>query len=167
MAGLTAPADNHETAGVDIVADGWFPPIGTATVRKTLRLGDGAITDDRLVAAIEGAIISGLGQLAAWRAARVAAGAAELADIAPDDTVNGNPRAVLLWQRVVGFYAAAELADTHLDVAATDEGLDRDDEKRRAADDYRRKAYEAVADLMGMGLADGETAPSRNTVALI
>ncbi|MCP2016832.1 head completion/stabilization protein [Qipengyuania citrea] len=167
MAGLTAPADNHTSEGRVIEADGWFPGIDTAAIRAAIRLGDGAIGDERLAAAIEGGIIAGLRALSAWRSARAAEGIPDLADVAPEDQVNGKPRAVLIWQRIVGFYTAAELADTHLDVSATDEALDRDSEKRDAADDYRRKAFEAVADLQGIGLAEGAPAPGRNRVALI
>jgi hypothetical protein len=167
MAGLTAPADNETSEGQVIEADGWFPGIDTAAIRAAIRLGDGAVPDARLAAAIEGAILSGLRALSAWRSARASEGFADLATVSPDDTVNGQPRAVVLWQRVVGYYAAAELADTHLDISATDEALDRDSEKRAAADDYRRKAYDAVADLQAIGLAAGEPAPGRNRVALI
>ena len=158
MAGLTAPADNETSEGQVIEADGWFPGIDTAIIRAAIRLGDGAVPETRLAAAIEGAIIAGL---------RASEGIADLESVAPADMVNGKPRAVLLWQRVVGYYAAAELADTHLDISATDEALDRDAEKRNAADDYRRKAYEAVADLQAIGLAEGERPPGRNRVALI
>ena len=167
MAGLTAPPDNETSEGQVIEADGWFPGIDTAAIRAAIRMGDGAVADDRLAAAIEGAIIAGLRALSAWRSARASEGFADLETVAPDDKVNGKPRAVLLWQRVVGYYAAAELADTHLDISATDEALDRDSEKREAADDYRRKAYEAVADLQAIGLAEGAPAPGRNRVALI
>ena len=167
MAGLTAPADNQTSEGQVIEADGWFPGIDTATIRAAIRLGDGAVPDARLAAAIEGAFMAGLRALSAWRSARASEGIADLESVAPADMVNGRPRAVLLWQRVVGYYAAAELADTHLDISATDEALDRDAEKRAAADDYRRKAYDAVADLQSIGLAEGERGPGRNRVALI
>lgn len=167
MAGLTAAPDNHTSEGQVIAADGWFPGIPADAIRKAIRLGDGAIDDERLAAAIEGAIIAGLRALSGWRSGRAAEGFADLASVAPTDLVNDKPRAEILWLRVVGFYTAAELADMHLDISATDEALDRDSEKRDQADDFRRKAYEAVADLQAIGLPAGETAPGRNFVALI
>ena len=66
------------------------------------------------------------------------------------------------------FYAAAELLDGHTDVAATDDALDREDEKRNTADVYRRKAYEAVADLLAIGpRPDGAVDLGRNRVDLL
>lgn len=168
MPGLTAPPDNFDPAGETIAADGWFPAIETADIRATIRLGEGAVTDARLRAAVEGAILSGLRALAEWRAARVLAGAADLS-ATTELLLDGQNMAVAIWQRVVRYYAAAELADLHIDVSATDEALDREEEKRESADMYRRKAYEAVADLRSIGaLTEDEIAASqRNRVALI
>lgn len=162
MAGLVAPPDNVDPVGAEIAADGWFPATRLDDIRNTVRLGEGAVTTDRLKAAIEGAILSGLRALAKWRTARVAEGAAALADVTVE-TVNDINRAELLWQRVVRYYAAAELADTHRDISATDDGLDRAEEKSDTADEYRRLAYAAVADLQSIG---GEPAP-RNRVTLV
>lgn len=168
MTGLTAPPDNFEPAGQNVQADSWFPAISTEHVRKAIRLGEGAVTDQRLIAAIEGGILSGLRALADWRTARVLEGAAELSDVT-EDTINGQNKAELIWKRIVTFYAAAELADMHVDVSATDEAIDRDEEKRDTAGVYRVKAYDAVADLRAIGAADeAEVAlAARNRVELI
>lgn len=170
MAGLTAPADNHEPEGETIAADGWFPDVETLAIRDTIRLGEGTVTDERLKAAVEGAMIAGFRALSDWRAARVLEGAAALADVT-EDTINGENHAELIWQRIIRFYTAAELADLHIDVSATDEALDREEEKRETADHYRRKAYEAVADLRALGIDPDDDAAvgasQRNRVALI
>ena len=168
MTGLTAPPDNFAPEGTEIVADGWFPPISTEQVRAAIRLGEGAVTEARLVQAIEGGILSGLRDLASWRAARALDGAAELADVT-DEEINGKNRAVLIWHRIVTFYAAAELADMHIDLAATDEAIDRNEEKRDVAGIYRTKAYDAVADMRAIGAADAAatTAAQRQRVELI
>lgn len=165
MAGLTAPPDNTAQAGQVIAADGWFPGINTADVRKRIRLGEGAVTDDRLIEAIIGAILSGLKALSVWRSARALEGIGSLEDVT-EDQVAGKNLAVVLWRRVIVYYAAAELLDGHTDVAATDDALDREDQKRLTADSYRRKAYEAVADLRAIGAVDG-AAHGRNRVDLI
>lgn len=153
MTGLTAPPDNFAPEGVDVAADDWFPPISTAQVRAAIRLGEGAVTDARLVQAIEGGILSGLRAMADWRTARVLEGAATLAEVT-DDEINGKNRAELIWHRIVTFFAAAELADMHIDVSATDEAIDRNEEKRDSAGIYRVKAHDAVADLRAIGAAD-------------
>jgi hypothetical protein len=168
MTGLTAPPDNFEPAGVDIAADGWFPPISTSQVRAAIRLGEGAVTDARLTQAIEGGILSGLRALAVWRTARALDGATELAAVTEEE-INGKNRAVMIWHRIVTFFAAAELADMHIDVSATDEAIDRNEEKRDSAGIYRTKAHDAVADLRAIGAVDAAaiTAAQRQRVELI
>ena len=168
MTGLTAPPDNFQPEGVEVAADGWFPAISTQQVRAAIRLGEGAVTDQRLIQAIEGGILSGLRDMFAWRTARALEGAANLAAVTEDE-INGKNRAVLIWHRIVTFYAAAELADMHIDVSATDEAIDRNEEKRDAAGIYRTKAYDAVADLRAIGAVDaaGASLAQRQRVELI
>lgn len=168
MTGLTAPPDNFEPAGIDVAADGWFPPVSTEHVRAAIRLGEGAVTDARLVQAIEGGILSGLRALAVWRTARALDGASQLADVT-DETINGSNRAELIWKRVVTFFAAAEMADMHVDLSATDESIDRTAEKRDVAGIYRTKAHDAVADLRAIGAVDANAiaAAQRQRVELL
>jgi hypothetical protein len=169
MSGLTAPPDNAAPpAGQVIAADGWFPPIDTADIRAKVRLGDGAVSADRLAEATIAGILSGLRALAQWRSGHVANGIENLAGVT-EETVADQNMAVLLWNRVVMFYAAAEIFDGHTDIAATDDALDREDEKRTTADLYRRRAYEAVADLLAIGVepVDGAVDLGRNRVDLL
>lgn len=163
MSGLVAPPPGADPDNATVAADGWFPPVELAAIRGTIRLGEGVVPTPRLIAAIEGAILSGLRALHAWRSARALEGAAALANTT-EETVAGKNKAELLWERVVRYYAAAELADQHRDVTATDDGLDRAEEKSLTADDYRRLAYVAVADLLSIGEAEPEP---RNRVSLI
>lgn len=165
MSGLIAPPDNTAPAGQIVAADGWFPDIDTETLRQTVRLGDGVVTPARLVAAVEGAMITALKALAAWRSARATAGAPGLSAVTAIE-VGGRNMAVVLWERVVTYYAAAELADLHTDIAATGEALSRQDEKAGMADHYRRIAHAAVADLLALG-AEAGAAPGRNRVELL
>lgn len=166
MAGLTAPPDNSEpSAGQVIEADGWFPGIDTADIRARIRIGDGAVTEARLAEAVIAGMFAGLKALASWRTAHASQGIA-FADVS-DLQLAGKTQAELLWFRVVLFYAAAELMDTHTDVSATDDALDREEDKRITADAYRRKAYEAVADLRGLGEHADQATAGRNRVELI
>ena len=166
MAGLTAPPDNAAAPdGPIIAADDWFPGIDTDAVRAKVRIGDGAVTDERLAEAVTAGILAGLDALADWQNRHREAGVVDLVSVTTR-TVAGENLATLLWGRVVMFYAAAELMDGHTDVAATDDALDREEEKRVTADMYRRKAYEAVADLLKIGAAEGSPI-GRNWVELI
>jgi len=168
MAGLTAPPDNAEPqAGEMIDAGGWFPPVDTAAIAAKIRIGDGSVTPARLREATIAGILAGRDALSQWRAGHLAAGNATLAAVTAE-TIAGLNLAELLWGRIVMFYAAAELLDGHTDVAATDDALDREDEKRNTADVYRRKAYEAVADLLAIGpRPDGAVDLGRNRVDLL
>lgn len=163
MTGLVAPAPNTDADSAAVVADGWFPPVPLATIRETLRLGDGAVTTSRLVAATEGAILTALRLLADWRSGHATNGVAGLADVT-DLQVNKVNMAVLLWLRAVRYFAAAELADGHRDLTATTEGSDRAEAKDQTADHYRRIANHAVADLLSIGAAEREP---RNRVSLV
>ena len=162
MAGLVAPAPNADPAGAEIAADGWFPPVKLEDIRAEIRAGNSTITTERLTAAIEGAMLTGLRELARWRAARIGEGAANLAQVTADQ-LNGKNRAELLWQRIVRYYAAAELVDGHRDISATEEGLQRSEEQLETADSYRRSAHDAVADLRSIG-ADAPAPRQRVTL---
>lgn len=166
MNGLVAsPAPLPDPEDASVVADGWFPPVSVASVRGAVRLGGGSISHAMLVAAIEGGMLHAFRELADWRSARAGEGAAALADVT-DLQINGRNLAVVLWERVVRFFAAAELFAENRDISATDSGLDRAMEKENSADEYRRNALAAVADLRSIGAAEGQ-AVARNRIELI
>jgi hypothetical protein len=87
---------------------------------------------------------------------------AELADVTTE-TLNGANVAVKLWERIVTYFAAADLYAAYRDISATDQGLDRALEKDTSADEARRVALGAVADLRSIGGAQ----VGRNRVRLI
>jgi hypothetical protein len=160
---LSYPAPSADPAGAEVGADGWFPPIKLDTVREIPRLGDGTVPTARLVAAIEGGMLHAFRELSSWRSERAGAGLTGLAQTTAL-TLNGRNMAVALWERVVIYFAAAELQGQYRDIAATDDGLDRAAEKVLTADDSRRIALAAVADLRSIGAA---TPVARNRVELI
>lgn len=162
MTGLVSPPPGVDPVNAIVVADGWFPPVALAAVRAPLRLGDGAVSTQRLTEAVEGAMLTAFRELACWRTTQIAAGHANLSAVT-ELTLNSRNRAVVLWERIVRTFAAAELADLHRDLSATDDGLNRAEERGLTADDYRRMAYAAVADLQSLA---GDPV-SRNRVALI
>lgn len=159
---ISVPAKPIDPADAQVLADGWFPPVRLAAMRDTVRLGEGIITTARLAAAIEGGMLHAFRELADWRSARAAAGIASL-DQVTDQTLNGANRAVKLWERIVIHFAASDLYAGNRDISATDQGLDRALEKDTAADEARRVALAAVADLRSLA---GEQV-GRNRVKLI
>ena len=163
MTGLIAsPASAPDPENAEVVADDWFPPVTLDAVRDALRLGDGVVTTARLVAAIEGAMIHAFRELSQWRTARILEGAGQLTDVTAL-TVNGRNYAEVLWERAVRHFAGAELFTQYRDVSATEAALDRAEDKDTAAEEQRRLALAAIADLLAIGGAP----IGRNRVALI
>ena len=166
MTGLiSTPVPASEPDDAQVVADGWFPPVRLADVRDRLRLGE-VVTTERLIEAIENAMVLALRELAAWRTARVLEGKADLAAVTIE-TLNNRNYAELLWERVVRSFAGAEILAEYRDVSATDQGMDRAAEKDAIGEEYRRRALAAVADLRSVGLPEGEEPVQRNRVELI
>ena len=150
MSFVTLPPSPASAAGSKVAGDGWWPDIDCNAMREELRLGD-SVPHARLVAAIEGGLLTAEGELAEWRAVQESAGAVELAQVEPARTINGKPRAVVLWTRVVRFAAAAELAELHRDMTATTRGQTVADDEQLTAADYRKFCTQAVRDLIGTG----------------
>jgi hypothetical protein len=148
---VATPAPPHSPAGAVVAADGWFPEISVNAMRDAMRLR-GDVPHARLVAAIEGAIVTVLNDTAAWRATRTEDSLSEID--AP--TIAGRSRLALLWERAVRFYAAAELADLARDASATDDAARRLEEEQTVAADMRRHALSAVRDLIGTSRIDVE-----------
>lgn len=164
MTGLVAyPGPNADPADAQVVADGWFPPVRLSAVRNVVRLGEGTVPSPRLISAIEGGMLHAFRELANWRSEREAAGATALEQVTAHMLGDRN-MAVLLWERVVTYFAAAELQGQYRDISATDDGLDRAAEKASTADDSRRLALAAVADLRSIGAV---TPVARNRVELV
>lgn len=148
MTFVTVPPSPASPPDSVVEGDGWWPAIDCNAMRDALRLGD-TVPQARLIAAIEGGLITVDGELADWRAAREAEGVADLESFEPDRTLGGKPRAVLLFTRAVRFAAAAELAELHRDMTATAHGQARADDEQLTAADYRRLCTQAIRDMIG------------------
>lgn len=145
---VSTPPAPHSPAGAVVEADGWFPAIDVNAVRDAIRLR-GEVAHARLVAAIEGAIVTVTGELADWQAGHVAAGANSMADV-DDRQLAGRNRLELLFERAVRYAAAAELADLARDMTATDAAIQRIDEEAPAAMEMHRLCTLAIRDILGV-----------------
>lgn len=148
MSFVTVPPSPASPASSVVEGDGWWPAIDCNVMRDELRLGD-TVPHPRLVAAIEGGLITVDGELADWRAAREAEGMTGLESFEPERTLGGKSRAILLFLRAVRFAAAAELAELHRDMTATAHGQARADDEQLTAADYRRLCTQAIRDMIG------------------
>lgn len=160
---ISSPATPVDPDDASVVMDGWFPDILVADIRAKVRMGEGIVSHERLLGAIEGAALTALRMLSDWRSAIATTGIAKLEDI-EDISIGGKTRPVIIWERIIRYYTAAEIADLYRDISATVEGRDRADEENISADDYRRLAHNAVTDLLSIG---AETPVQRNMVELI
>lgn len=128
---------------------GFFPGVRLSELRDALRVPS-QVTDARLIDAACSAMLTVGLDLGAWATARQAEGRETLADVAPDDTIVGEPRLVRLYRRAVHSFTAAELADTHSDISATVDGQKRIDERAPTADEHRRNGLHALRDILGV-----------------
>lgn len=148
MSFVSVPPSPASPANSVVEGDGWYPSIDCNALRDVLRIGT-VVTHERLVGAIEGAIVSVERELADWRAAREAAGATSLSAVEPDRKTAGQHRLTLIYTRAVRFHTAAELAETHRDLTATQDGQARADTEATTAEEYLRRATHAVRDILG------------------
>ena len=157
MSFVALPPAPASPANAEVAGDGWYPAIDCNAMRDALRIGE-MVTHERLVEAIRGGQLTVEGELADWRTARLAEGAASLAAVEADRSSGGIHRLTLLYTRAVRFAAAAELAELHRDLTATQDGQARADTEATTALEYQRLATYAVRDIVGT---------RRNTVELI
>ncbi|SFU01412.1 head completion/stabilization protein [Halomonas saccharevitans] len=127
--------------------NGFWPAITPADFREATRL-DGTVTAPRLVQALQVAMADVNRQLADWQAKRQDGGAATLGDVIAPIWALPNHYA-LLYRRAVYATAHASLLERYRDVSATNESDERGEAKDEAADDLRRDARWAVAEIEG------------------
>lgn len=148
MSFVAAPPANPPAAVADAIGgDGWYPALSIEAFRQGQRIPE-TVTPTRAREALLGAAISAAIALQAWRAGQEAAGKDSLAATSPV-SIGGESRSVILWRWAVHAFAAADLADTHTDISATEAGRVRNDVRDDPADDLRRAATVALRDLMG------------------
>ncbi|MDL4863895.1 head completion/stabilization protein [Halomonas elongata] len=138
----TAP-DDPET----LKNNGFWPDIEPADFREATRL-DGTVTAPRLVQALQVAMADVNRQLADWQQPRQDEGAATLDDVTVPVWAVAH-HYVVLYRRAVYATAHASLLERYRDVSATGDGDERGEAKDLAADDVRRDARWAVAEIEG------------------
>ena len=138
------PATDPQDA---IVNDGWFPDVSIGEVRNAVRL-DGTVTPQRLRAALVNAMATTNRQLGVFKFNQLEAGKSSLAQVSTDDTLDGQPRLVMLYLRAVMSWAKAELIERYRDYD-TDGSNKRLQDNAPAIDEERRNAQWAVRDILG------------------
>lgn len=148
MSGFVATAPSPPAADPQdaIANDGWFPAVSMAATRNAMRL-DGTVTQERLRAALVNAMMDINRQLRAFKTAASAAGHASIEAASAGDSVDGQPRLVLLYLRAVMCSAKADLVERYRDFDA-DGNRSRLEDHEPGADEQRRNAHWAVRDIL-------------------
>lgn len=133
----------------DVPGDGFYPALKLADFKEAMRMPS-QVTDLRLRESVVAAIVTVGRDLLAWKLAAIAAGKTAIEDLAAGN-VGGEPDTVFLYRRAVYAYAAADLVDTHHDIAASIEGTERAEQRALSADEHRRNGIHAIRDLLGLG----------------
>jgi len=131
-----------------VAAGPFWPDIRLSDFRAAMRIGNSTIPDARVRRALEGALLTVDTDLRLWRQARLSEGFATLADC-PSEMFGDRSRLILLYDRAIYAYAAADLVETHRDITATKTGVDKSDSHELTADDHKRNGLQAVRDLKG------------------
>ena len=140
-----------------IISREFWPVVDLAKMREAARI-DNTVTAERLYYSAAAAVIYVNKQLADYKAARQAAGQTALANAAQGsvEQINGISAAEHHYLRAVYSYTKADLLETYADYDATGQTATRAEAKQQQAEDYRREAHAAIADLQGRRRVDSE-----------
>lgn len=141
--GTLATSSTHEGT---IVNDGFWPDVDLAMLRASTRL-TGNVTAERLRASTIEAMLDVNTQLVAFKAARIGDGWDSAADVG--ETIAGASALVHRYLRAVASTVQADIAEKYRDWDNTRAGDYRAQGETDSADDFRRNARWAVADILG------------------
>lgn len=139
MSGLIA---NGSSTNQDqmIRSDDFFPSVSSNRIREVLRL-DSSVTNQRLIPAIEAAVIHVNEQLDS-----LLSKAPSLAEITTK-TVNAKPISVVLYFRAIAAATGAELNEKYRSYDTTSNGSQKAEDLTTTIDDFKRDLRFAIRDL--------------------
>jgi hypothetical protein len=126
--------------------DGFWPDVDLSVLRASTRL-TGNVTAERLRASAIEAMLDVNGQLATFKAVRIGEGWESAADVG--ETIAGASALVHRYLRAVASTVQADIAEKYRDWDNTRAGDYRGQGESDVADDFRRNARWAVADILG------------------
>lgn len=147
MSGFVANAGKTELSA-EITSDPFWPPVDLEALRKELRI-DGAVTNERLRAAIVAAVIAVNGELDSWRTGQESSGHAALVAV-PAPVIDGRSRLVVLYLRAVASATAAEVTERYRSYDASGNGDRKTDALTPSIDELRRDLRWAIRDFLGV-----------------
>lgn len=136
------------------VQDPFWPPVGTGEFRDRYRVDPGH-SDDRCLAALQGAVFWTNALLRAWKSEQITAGFHRLSDLPADgDAYSGvgdyaPTPLVQEYQTAVYARAKAHLIAATRDIDTTGDGHRRADALEKTGSEYYREAHLAVRKITG------------------
>ena len=144
----SAPKTEQQPEYGQIVLDTFFPVIDLNHMRQAMRI-DNTITSVRLYEMALEAVIHVNRQLALTKQRALMAGQQTL--VQADSKL---PE--IRYRHAVYNYTKANLSEIYADYDATGKTASRFESKQQSADDYRREAHAAIADILGIHRVDAE-----------
>lgn len=129
-----------------ITNDGFWPDIDLGDLRSSTRL-TGNVTDERLKASAIEAMLDINGKLAVFRAGKIGEGWDSAQDVG--ESIAGATQIVHRYRRAVYSTVQADMAEKSRNWDNTRAGDMRAETEDNSADDFRRNAEWAVADILG------------------
>lgn len=138
---------------VTVSNDGFFPDMSPQAVRDACRL-DGTVTKERLLPALQDAMLSVNAELQAWADEERSRWGYATLDEVPAPQVGGTSAKVLYYQRAVHYCLMADLAEMYRNISSTPAGSSKADRVMEELvvqlGDHRRKQRWAISDLLGV-----------------
>lgn len=151
----TAPKTEQQPEHSEIVLDSFFPCIDLNKMRQAMRI-DNTVTSARLYEVALEAVIHVNRQLYLTKERALSVGYETLAQTNTKQQINSEMLPEIRYRHAVYNYAKANLSEIYADYDATGKTSSRTESKQQNADDYRREAHAAVADILGKQRVDAE-----------
>ncbi|MCL1962451.1 MAG: head completion/stabilization protein [Desulfovibrionaceae bacterium] len=134
-----------------VANDGWWPDFDPREARAACRL-DGAVTSERLIPALQSAMLSVNAELSAWQQAQRDLGYASAASVPP--RLGAESAQVLRYRRAVHACLQADLMEAYRNMSTLPDGMNKDHRVLEALvvqiDEQRRQQRWAISDLLGI-----------------
>ena len=144
---FAATNNPNDTSDQTVVNLPYYPDITVDAFRKTKRVQD-TITDQRVIEAIQTAMINVNDQLATWKEKQELLGYATLANV-PSDDYNGTTRHQHCYLTALYARAKSILAENYRDIDTTPDGDNRANELENTVDFYLTESTVAIRKILG------------------
>lgn len=156
MTGLVFVQPDNSNQSTDLIASNVFwPSISIKKYRESTNV-DSNVPESRVRMVLIEAIATVNAELKAFRLDAIQNGFTALADIDADNQIDGISVHVHRYTHAVHCHAHVSILEQYSTYSATGHTADRADAKQAQANDYRRNAHAAIADILGAQRCDSE-----------